>query len=63
MTETLDERLERLYGPQKRKWNTPVASEIYQVSLPRMMPQTTGQEMAERLLGHSIEKEWYYENS
>lgn len=73
--ETLDERLERLYGPQLRKFDDAVCFEAppqrsyfeeieYQAAniarrqsppLPR-----TGKQMAEILLGHSIDKEWYY---
>lgn len=74
--ETLDEKLERLYGPQKRKFGEDAVcvemppqrsyfEEIeYQVAniARRQRPpaQRTGKEMAEILLGHSIDKEWYY---
>lgn len=89
---TLDERLERLYGPQKRKFHDAVCAEAppqrsyyeelaylkaqstldglllngvvsvdqYQNLTGRRCTPRTGKEMAELLLGHSIDKEWYY---
>lgn len=92
--ETLDERIERLYGPQKRKFHDAVCTESppqrsYYEELAYLEAQSTldglllngvvsvdqyrelspavgrrtprtGKEMAEQLLGHSIDKEWYY---
>ena len=63
MTETLDKRLERLYGPQKTKWNSSnYWNEFDDMAFTRVTytlkqrgeyPKT-GKEMAEILLGHKL---------
>ena len=86
--ETLDEKLERLYGPQKTKYCTspfycavsepryieivqqyhgaPTLKEMKNVRRSHIgakFAHATGEEMAEKLLGHPIDKDWYYEHS
>lgn len=61
--ETLDEKLERLYGPQKRKFNSSNYWNEFDdmklseaaMALKRLgRPPKDGREMAEILLGHEL---------
>ena len=86
--ETLDEKLERLYGPQKTKYDMPPFYEavrdmqysdivrkcggapsakemkiLQRSHIGAKFAHATGKEMAEKLLGHPIDKEWYYNQS
>ena len=64
MTETLDERLERLYGPQKQHYDQVLYKEFWEEHYPWEMDiyefikkhgrKPDGKETAEILLGHKL---------